>query len=1147
LSDLKAVSSTECYGKSENLELGKNSIMIKNKKLANILSCLIITVCSAHALEFKRTEETSAQPVKRHKFIPNTLVFAENQLPYTLKENLLHRWPDRPLFSDADLRKQAVPLKSNCLRNIEIAKSYGLNGLASLDHFGLYYRHLKFLEEAKAKGYSDLYVLPANRKYDDKEVVKSIREALKSPYTTKVNGKLLVWNYGGQENDRAMKFAEVMNKYPDLKDKLLIFGDVPFIKLYHAYGKHKGKVPKAIVEEFKCATRKVLNVCDGMILWEKEHYLDYSGDYPYQIVSTPIFRKYILPAVMKIVSKPEYKNKMLGLYARHGYINKFSGSAFGEYGTKGFRTYMDEAMLYNPDVIVLFEWNEANENTYFQPSVANGRSLERILNYYLQLMRHENFKPRPGDNQAIPNLIYTARRNIRTGETLYLEILNIPDQNASAQFNAQLILKNGKGKVVAQFPNETFNRNKFLAMTYRLPSEQFASEEILVPEIIVTEKGKKQVFKAFNYTKLHATSCLDFKSTRHPLREMLTPEKYSFDVTSKGNGKYIAKVDFKTNEKLASLEILCNGSELYAFDNSSEWNKSKFAVFTGRLTSLSCSPSQNGEIRIDKSTGWKVRNAFLPYEALEIKKREKNSHKIRSIFKGSRSSFILGVPLKELKDAVLNIDYEKAGSCSIKLAELFKTGNYSKNLTGGVRLDLKRADKLPDIVPSIKKDSVSLETMLRTDVPVPSFQLRAITENGNIFRSMPITFAPDDKVLTDKVIYSNYRHQPVKVKFPGKYIPDLKYKFDPEFGAILPCSQGTRWNISLGGGFDYGDPMWHNPSIIKKDNVSPAPQWISRNGKDMLKFNGNGDYMVIPPGAIPRSSRFTLEFEILPESNDDQVLLRSKNLGRSSGLDLVISGGELRGIYHGIYHKAVIYNTGLKINYGEWNNIRVMKDFDTIVFMVNGKRKAFPYNRRGVRPTPYTFGSNTTPGPGIPAKCASFKGLLRSFSILHDITITDKSSAKFTCEFVPGKNDVPRGWSLNLASCFKPVGKFVVINDKGRNGVEITPKGTLAAIFSAQKIPCAPGDVIKITAEISGTGNVQTGIYMYGTKGEWRGEISKWIKVSNVPQELTNDFTVKSEFKDKTDVAKVAIVLGSNKGSTIKISNLSYEKIARKK
>ena len=119
------------------------------------------------------------------------------------------------------------------------------------------------------------------------------------------------------------------------------------------------------------------------------------------------------------------------------------------------------------DVYGLFEWNEAAENTYFQPSVNNGRCLERILNFYLQKLRGEPYSGRPGDCAEIPQLIFTARKKVCLGEVIHLEMLNLPDRNVPEEYPARLMLKNESGKTVAEFPVETFRRNEMKAVTYR--------------------------------------------------------------------------------------------------------------------------------------------------------------------------------------------------------------------------------------------------------------------------------------------------------------------------------------------------------------------------------------------------------------------------------------------------------------------------------------------------------------------------------------------------------------------------------------------------------------------------------------------------------------------------------------------------------
>ncbi len=945
---------------------------------------LALALSGVSALEYQRTESGSAEVYPREKVIPRTQVYAENQLPYNLMQNTLYRWGDRPLFADPALRQSGW--QKSWERDIEICRQMGLDGLASLHHYGLYFRRLEYFRSA-VPGYRDLFVLPAYLKPEDAETTRAIRAAMNSPFTAKLNGKLLIWNYGGMENDRVVQFARYYRTLPEFKDRLLFFGDVPFIQVYHAYYRTEAKggtMPEDVLRDFEAKCREVFDNCDGMILWLNEHERDAYSDYAYHILPTPIYRKYILPTVQKLLKEEKYRRKLIGTYPRYCYINRFIGGTFGEFGTEGIRTYMDESLRINPDMMVLFEWNEAAENTYFQPSVNNGRCLERILNFYLQKLRGEPYSGRPGDCAEIPQLIFTARKKVCLGEVIHLEMLNLPDRNVPEEYPARLMLKNESGKTVAEFPVETFRRNEMKAVTYRLASEQFADCRVLIPEI--TAGGR--TYQGFGEIEIHPTVCKEYKSVLNCLRD-LVPAETEFSVRKLDGDSYEIQGKVKSEEPLAQAEVLAGNEEVWAYDRTGEFDSARYEVFTGIMTSHSVVSGQKGRLSVENSSDWKIRTLFFPYQNLGIElPRFGSSVRIECGFRGGRSPFVLAVPKNEAGKAVLKIQFDNGEQAEIPLAKVLKNRVYAYNFPSCVRLDLGCADLLPDMAPLIDRKEIEFRTVVKCDEKEPVFQLRLIDRKGRLLRQTrgPVLPSADNrKTLT---VFSDYLKKPVEVQADAALVPVLDYRFDDSRGARLASGWENRFDLSIGGGFDYGEPMNRGQGqfLSQQSKTVMQPQLTAGpNGRMVLRFSGRNEYFCLPQEVIPHNSCYTVDFEILPRSGADQILLRNRLEGRSSGLELVIANGELRGIFYGRMHAPVIHDTGLKLKIGEWNRIRIFKKYTELVYEVNGQRKTFPYDRRAERFSQGVFGALPAPGSGIPEKAASFNGDLRKFRIVHFI------------------------------------------------------------------------------------------------------------------------------------------------------------------
>ena len=139
---------------------------------------------------------------------------------------------------------------------------------------------------------------------------------------------------------------------------------------------------------------------------------------------------------------------------------------------------------------------------------------------------------------------------------------------------------------------------------------------------------------------------------------------------------------------------------------------------------------------------------------------------------------------------------------------------------------------------------------------------------------------------------------------------------------------------------------------------------------------------------IPRSSPFTLSFEILRESDANEVLIRSCTFesGRSYNLELFIENSELKGVYHDTRHYlATPFITGLQVPAGVWTKITVTKSVDQLIFDVDGKSKSFNFTQRGALTGISSFGGAILPTKHIPAGLSFFKGYLRSFHIRHNV------------------------------------------------------------------------------------------------------------------------------------------------------------------
>lgn len=959
----------------------------------------VLLAAGAAEVPFTRTVSRAAKPGARARRLEKTLIFAERQL-YGPFQNLLHRYTDRPLFLDVTLRDDPeIGSYAAFFRDIEILRNAGLDGFGSLDYFNVHRAQLKLLgERPPAPGYSQMIVFPgywAESRYA--EVKSMILDAEKSPFTTRLDGKLLMWCYGNG-TEAHEKWARRLRADEDIPPFLFI-GDMPFLDIYTAFGKYeKGKkpqrIPREIVEAFRGKVAKAAEAFDGFQLWCTEYYPDHIGEYPRHSLKTDIYRKYLLPVAQEVMGRPENKGKLFGTYLRNGYVNPFAGTTDGEYGTETLRSYLDEILLVNPDVLMLFEWNEANENTHFQPTVAHGRTWERVLAYYRSALDRTPPAPRPGDDTTVPNLVLSVRQALKLGEPYHLELLYLPDGATEKELTARVTLKDAAGRVLVTFPVEKIPTGELLAINYRLPSECLADSDSVTAELETGYGERKKIWRGFDSTRLSATTCRDYLYSHHPLRELIEPETHSFEIRpAPGEEAYAISAAFVCGEKLAALEVLDGLEEVAAADRENVFDRAKYAILRGRFTSLIPSRFGDGAAAVLKGTAKTpgapnaiLKSGHYAWESFGVRGKEGDIWKVTCHFGGGTGTFFALVPKEELAGAKIVFDLEKLGIVECALDEAHSLGKKGMELKDTARLDLERLDDLADYPKPVGEPQAEIRVTLPSANRFPAYQLRAVTASGKVWRSAlvhPNAHAPVKRPLQ---VFSDTAKQPVTVAVAKDRIPDLVYSFDPKYGAWLPCVRERRYDAQLGGSGRYAEPM--DGAAKKKrlppDFVRPDPEWTEEEGRPALKF-AKGCYLTLPQEAIPRGAVYALSFEIKPAGAENQVLLRTRATDdHDCGLQLVLENGTLRISHFGILLVPRHFDTGFPLKPGEWNTVTIQKDFEKICATVNGQKREFGYDRRARRFQACVFGGNVAPGPGIPDTVAPFTGLLRALRVKHD-------------------------------------------------------------------------------------------------------------------------------------------------------------------
>src|SRR5690606_25445501 len=129
------------------------------------------------------------------------------------------------------------------------------------------------------------------------------------------------------------------------------------------------------------------------------------------------------------------------------------------------RRSFEAAMAGSPDFIIIPEWDEQNEHTSLRPTVDNSFASQRIVKHYMRQARGLPPAPNPGDDPAIANLIVSYRKVLVLGESLEIEILNVPDSQASQNLTVTVELSDADGQLVHRFPPARLSTQKLHDVT----------------------------------------------------------------------------------------------------------------------------------------------------------------------------------------------------------------------------------------------------------------------------------------------------------------------------------------------------------------------------------------------------------------------------------------------------------------------------------------------------------------------------------------------------------------------------------------------------------------------------------------------------------------------------------------------------------
>ncbi|MBQ7208633.1 MAG: hypothetical protein IJS01_12620 [Lentisphaeria bacterium] len=862
------------------------------------------------------------------------------QLKYTLsKDDYLHRWYDRPLYQNSGLahaRKKNMKVSDAEAQALKTALERGkISGIASLLHTSgrtSFFKtsldnHLRLHGELGARRSA----AAINRAY-----LPIAGMMLAGPNVFRFNGKPLISFYPAAVDVSYIK---------DIREAFQAkFGNkfnlVPYVPFYdkHKFSRAGDPLKAADIDAMAEALRSQLRISDGILI-SGTHFLRSGGR-----TDTAFGFKVMIPILHKIFSEPEFKDKFLAYGLIQGHENQYRWNFTRDSeGVATLRRELEFVAALRPDVCLLTEWDEVNENTCYRPMVNTGWSSLRMVRYFSEKIRGEKITSFPGDDLSVPNLIFSYRRRLLAGETAEYQVSNIPDQTPAREYRITLILTDAKGNVVRRFAPRSLKSTECAETTFTAPAAELLKYQLVKPRLEITWKGGRYTPPdSFWAQELRADWNQDWQWAKHPLREQLCGIRADYTITPYENGLLRLKGKITGPVPLAQAEILDGSDTVWMADNRPGLRETDDdAVIRIEF---------HGLARFDFKASFDLRRApgartgsgrKLPWT---FKENKWNSNFSRS--------FYLRLPKKEIDEAVLDIRVPGIFNENIPVREIMKkqiVGYYAGK--HGLHMVLSRYNSQYRIPEHVNRKEVSFDFFVLPADPKKSvFSARCIDQKGNTWRGAEKSlYTPSGKTRIFTV-YDKSAGRVVKVSADENLLTPMIFDFTPGRGTVVPNSSGRKYYAVMNGctplasgigfgGSRYGSLMFD--ALLKGGEYPELPRRIPEDGGTWSMEFDKRSHLSLPMQVVPMYAGYKVSMKILvPElSTHEQFIFGSG----SHGFMLSVSNGRLRaqmflGVRFDATGSGLVYaESAGKLIPGKWNDVSVLFDQKTFTVYLNGE------------------------------------------------------------------------------------------------------------------------------------------------------------------------------------------------------------------
>ena len=973
---------------------GPTRIQVLRAELLDEAALAALRAETQKALFREQIERLKRQATGHKPLTERTLVYSRSQVKYGLDRNYYRAWIDRPLFTDRTTRKPAqyvTPFES-FQRVVAIGQRYEIDGFAFFPETKGRMGVFNMINRIAPEGFGVLPEFVGSSDVEQKTAI--VEAALKCPYAARINRKLIITSYGAgaltPEQWKAILTA-IRQKHGDT---FIFLPSLTHPVRFRSDYNRNLPFPEEDMREVKQQLRAYLDVCDGLYFNYPAAFKDYEHRRKFD---DGFYRDIFIPVFKSVLAEPTYREKYLGLSAYHSHYNADISLGLQEDNTRTLRRSIETALAARPDVLILPEWDEQNENTSFRPTVYNGLSTMRILRYYMTGLKGKSPSPMASDDPNVPNLIVSYRKLLSVGEELEIELLNVPDSTCAGAYSVEVRLLDVTGSVLTTFAAATLAGDRLHDVTLSLPSESVARCRVLIPEIhIKGYNGRDMVVRqGLHYIRLRAAFNWDYKCVCHPLRDMLQAREADFSLAYE-TGKVTVSGTFSCDTPIAHVELLEDDDVVYAVDPTNEFMQNTPGIrrFSVEYRNVRYVPGELS-IRLSRPALKWFSNAPILHQKPDQTDVNRDTITVATTFSPHVRWSLFAMAEADCRDAAVTFD-TGVGSYTCKLADILARGAWSRTFSDGLAVTVSERCKPLDIPPHLNTQQVRLNATLAPGNRASVFHVRVLAKDGRMWRSapLPLPLAEDDATATTLRVYSDTYHKPVDVTVAKGRIPTFSYEFTPRHGDILHTPEWTGFRGACGSHPDAltlsGGNLGHSATMyggkfgtktLPDGPISFAPIWGVVDGRPCLQFDGKGAFVSFPRETIPRRGSFAIEFDIkplaVPTSQARQYVFLHR-LFRPASLSVFLQQGALRADYYMEGHRWASDTKGVAVPEGQWSHVRVIRDFEELVVEVNGERSTVSCDRPGFDIGPIAFGGYGKSPDGW------FKGCLASLRITHN-------------------------------------------------------------------------------------------------------------------------------------------------------------------